>query len=63
MIWAGLPAYLQQKEAAISLSPLLCLISSQQGAKFFLVDVLKPKGSMDPASANFPSTTHLHFKI
>ena len=26
---------------------------------FFLVDVLKPTGSMDPASANFPANTHL----
>ena len=57
MVWAGLPATFKPKGEVISLLPRLCLILSLLVLNFFLVDVLKPAGSMDPASANFPAST------
>ena len=60
MIWAGLPAYLQAKRGShIVITTIMFNFIAAGVLNFFLVDVLKPKGSMDPASANFPATTHL----
>ena len=60
MIWAGLPAYLQAKRGShIVITTIMFNFIAAGVLNFFLVDVLKPKGSMDPASANFPSSTHL----
>ena len=60
MIWAGLPAYLQAKRGShIVITTIMFNFIAAGVLNFFLVDVLKPKGSMDPASANFPVSTHL----
>ena len=60
MIWAGLPAYLQAKKGShIVITTIMFNFIAAGVLNFFLVDVLKPKGSMDPASANFPASTHL----
>ncbi|MCH2328299.1 MAG: ABC transporter permease [Rhodobacterales bacterium] len=60
MIWAGLPAYLQAKRGShIVITTIMFNFIAAGVLNFFLVDVLKPAGSMDPASANFPASTHL----
>ena len=60
MIWAGLPAYLQAKRGShIVITTIMFNFIAAGVLNFFLVDVLKPTGSMDPASANFPANTHL----
>ena len=60
MIWAGLPAYLQAKRGShIVITTIMFNFIAAGVINFFLVDVLKPTGSMDPASANFPANTHL----
>ena len=54
MIWAGLPAYLQAKRGShIVITTIMFNFIAAGVLNFFLVDVLKPAGSMDPASANF----------
>ena len=51
MIWAGLPAYLQAKRGShIVITTIMFNFIAAGVLNFFLVDVLKPKGSMDPAS-------------
>ena len=60
MIWAGLPAYLQAKRGShIVITTIMFNFIAAGVLNFFLVDVFKPAGSMDPASANFPASTHL----
>ena len=60
MIWAGLPAYLQAKRGShIVITTIMFNFIAAGVLNFFLVDVLKPNGSIDPASANFPASTHL----
>ena len=60
MIWAGLPAYLQAKRGShIVITTIMFNFIAAGVLIFFVVDVLKPTGSMDPASANFPASTHL----
>lgn len=60
MIWAGLPAYLQAKRGShIVITTIMFNFIAAGVLNFFLVGVLKPKGSMDPATANFPASTHL----
>jgi simple sugar transport system permease protein len=60
MIWAGLPAYLQAKRGShIVITTIMFNFIAAGVLNFFLVGALKKKGSMDPATANFPATTHL----
>ena len=60
MIWAGLPAYLQAKRGShIVITTIMFNFIAAGILNFFLVGALKPKGSMDPATANFPASTHL----
>ena len=60
MIWAGLPAYLQAKRGShIVITTIMFNFIAAGVLNFFLVGALKPKGSMDPATANFPASTHL----
>ena len=60
MIWAGIPAYLQAKRGShIVITTIMFNFIAAGVLIFFVVDVLKPTGSMDPASANFPASTHL----
>ena len=60
MIWAGLPAYLQAKRGShIVITTIMFNFIAAGVLNFFLVGALKPKGSMDPATANFPAATHL----
>jgi general nucleoside transport system permease protein len=60
MIWAGLPAYLQAKRGShIVITTIMFNFIAAGVLNFLLVGALKPKGSMDPATANFPSSTHL----
>ena len=60
MIWAGLPAYLQAKRGShIVITTIMFNFIAAGVLNFLLVGALKPKGSMDPATANFPASTHL----
>ena len=60
MIWAGLPAYLQAKRGShIVITTIMFNFIAAGVLNFVLVGALKPKGSMDPATANFPTSTHL----
>ena len=64
MIWAGLPAYLQAKRGShIVITTIMFNFIAAGVLNFFLVDVLKPKGSMDPASANFPAVSYTHLTL
>jgi ABC-type uncharacterized transport system permease subunit len=60
MIWAGLPAYLQAKRGShIVITTIMFNFIAAGVLNFFLVGPLKPAGSMAPATANFPTATHL----
>ena len=58
--WAYIPAYLQAKRGShIVITTIMFNFIAAGVLNFFLVGALKPKGSMDPATANFPAATHL----
>lgn len=58
--WAAVPAYLQAKRGSHIV--ITTIMFNYIGAAFMiymLVDVLRPTGQMDPATANFPAGTKL----
>ncbi len=58
--WAALPAFLQAKRGShIVITTIMFNYISYAFLNFMLVNVLRPEGSMDPASARFPDTTNL----
>lgn len=58
--WAFIPAYLQAKRGShIVITTIMFNFIAASVLGYFLVNVLRPQGSMDPASARFPSVTVL----
>lgn len=58
--WAAIPAYLQAKRGShIVITTIMFNYIAASLLIFVLVDVLRPAGQMDPATANFPATVHL----
>lgn len=58
--WAFLPGYLQAKRGShIVITTIMFNFIGAALLNYMLVNVLKPAGSMDPASANFPEGAHL----
>jgi simple sugar transport system permease protein len=58
--WAAIPAYLQAKRGShIVITTIMFNFIAFSVLNYMLVEVLKPQGAMDPASAKFPAPTHL----
>ncbi|MFY0621794.1 MAG: ABC transporter permease [Pelagimonas sp.] len=58
--WAWLPAYLQAKRGShIVITTIMFNFIAAAVLNYVLVNVLRPKGAMDPATAKFPEATHL----
>lgn len=58
--WAAIPAYLQAKRGShIVITTIMFNYIAASLMIFMLVDVLRPPGKMDPATANFPEATNL----
>jgi len=58
--WAYLPAILQAKRGShIVITTIMFNFIAAAVLNYVLVNVLRPVGQMDPASANFPEATHL----
>lgn len=58
--WAAIPAYLQAKRGShIVITTIMFNFIAFSVLNYMLVEVLKPQGAMDPASAKFPAATHL----
>lgn len=58
--WAAVPAYLQAKRGShIVITTIMFNYIAAALMVFMLVDVLRPEGQADPASAPFPPGTHL----
>ena len=58
--WAAIPAYLQAKRGShIVITTIMFNYIGAALIVYMLVDVLRPAGQMDPATANFPKETEL----
>lgn len=58
--WAAIPAYLQAKRGShIVITTIMFNFIAAAVLNYFLVNILRPAGSMDPATARFPETVHL----
>jgi simple sugar transport system permease protein len=58
--WAAIPAYLQAKRGShIVITTIMFNFIAGALLVYLLVEVLKPAGAMDPATAKFPEGTHL----
>lgn len=58
--WAAIPAYLQAKRGShIVITTIMFNFIALALLNYVLVNTLRPTGSMDPASASFPTATHL----
>lgn len=58
--WAAIPAYLQAKRGShIVITTIMFNYIAASLMIFMLVDVLRPPGKMDPATANFSPEAHL----
>ena len=59
-IWALLPAYLQAKRGShIVITTIMFNFIAAAFLNYLLVSVLRPQGSMDPATARFPKAAQL----
>ena len=59
-IWAAIPAYLQAKRGShIVITTIMFNFIAAAVLNYVLVNVLRPQGSMDPATARFPEAVHL----
>ena len=59
-LWAAVPAYLQAKRGShIVITTIMFNFIASAVLNYMLVNVLRPQGAMDPASAKFPAATHL----
>ncbi|MEC7668009.1 MAG: ABC transporter permease [Pseudomonadota bacterium] len=59
-LWALIPAYLQAKRGShIVITTIMFNFIAAALLNYVLVNLLKPAGSMEPATANFPAATHL----
>jgi simple sugar transport system permease protein len=58
--WAAIPAYMQAKRGShIVITTIMFNFIAAALLNYVLVNLLRPKGSMDPASARFAETVHL----
>ncbi len=58
--WAAIPAYLQARRGShIVITTIMFNYIAAALMIYLLVNVMRPAGQMDPASANFPDATHL----
>ncbi|CAN0269408.1 unnamed protein product, partial [Chrysoparadoxa australica] len=58
--WAFIPGYLQAKRGShVVITTIMFNFIASAVLNYVLVNVLKPKGAMEPASATFPETTFL----
>ena len=58
--WAAIPAYLQAKRGShIVITTIMFNFIAAALLNYVLVNLLRPAGSMDPASAKFPDGTNL----
>ena len=54
-VWAAVPAYLQAKRGShIVITTIMFNFIAAAVLNYMLVNVLRPKGAMDPATARFP---------
>ncbi|MFK7870506.1 MAG: ABC transporter permease [Roseobacter sp.] len=59
-LWASIPAYLQAKRGShIVITTIMFNFIAAAVLNYVLVNVMRPPGSMDPASARFPEAVHL----
>ncbi len=59
-LWAIVPAYLQAKRGShIVITTIMFNFIAASLLNYVLVNLLRPAGQMDPASAKFPEPTHL----
>ncbi|MCE8007255.1 ABC transporter permease [Aestuariivita sp.] len=59
-LWAAIPAYLQAKRGShIVITTIMFNFIAAAVLNYVLVNLLRPQGSMDPATARFPETVHL----
>ncbi|PTX57137.1 nucleoside ABC transporter membrane protein [Litoreibacter ponti] len=59
-LWALIPAYLQAKRGShIVITTIMFNFIAASLLNYILVNQLRPKGAMDPATAKFPEPTHL----
>ena len=59
-MWAAIPAYLQAKRGShIVITTIMFNFIAAAVLNYVLVNMLRPKGSMDPATARFGETVHL----
>jgi len=59
-LWALIPAWLQAKRGShIVITTIMFNFIAAAALNYVLVNILRPVGSMDPASARFPEATHL----
>ena len=60
LVGAAIPAYLQAKRGShIVITTIMFNFIAASLLNYVLVNLLRPKGSMDPASARFPEAVHL----
>lgn len=58
--WALIPAWLQAKRGShIVITTIMFNFIAAAALNYILVNLLRPTGSMDPASGRFPEATHL----
>lgn len=58
--WATIPAYLQAKRGShIVITTIMFNFIAASLLNYVLVNLLRPQGSMDPATARFPEAVHL----
>ena len=59
-IWAAIPAYLQAKRGShIVITTIMFNFIAAALLNYLLVNIMRPAGTMDPATATFPVATHL----
>ncbi|MFV0515156.1 MAG: ABC transporter permease [Jhaorihella sp.] len=59
-VWAAIPAWLQARRGShIVITTIMFNFIAAAVLNYMLVTVLRPKGSMDPATARFPEAVHL----
>jgi len=58
--WASIPAYLQAKRGShIVITTIMFNFIAAALLNYLLVNLMRPAGMMDPATASFPEATHL----
>lgn len=59
-VWAAIPAWLQAKRGShIVITTIMFNFIAAALLNYLLVNIFRPQGSMDPASARFPEATNL----